>query len=120
MAGLGFPEKNEFGKNKVISLFDAVKDQLPNPYFSFYLRRNDELNSYVMFGGYNQDHMSSDLIWHDVIHPKYWMLKLTNIYVGDHKISFCETYECGVIIDSGTSLLTAPSFAINEMQCIYL
>lgn len=91
-------------------------DQLPQPYFSMHLRRNDEKNSYVMFGGYNEDHMDSELIWHKVIDPHYWMIELTNIVVGGKETQFCKKFKCGVVIDSGTSVLTAPTFAISEMQ----
>ena len=96
-----------------------MKDQLPEQYFSFYLRRNEEPDSYIMFGGYNTEHMASPLVWHDVIHKDYWMLLLTDIYVGDKSIEFCKVYKCGVVIDSGTSLLTAPTKAMMQMQSRY-
>lgn len=82
------------------------------------LRRNDETNSYVMFGGYNEKHMDSDISWHKVIDPHYWMIELSNIIVGGKETQFCKKFKCGAVIDSGTSVLAAPTFAIAEMQSI--
>ena len=92
---------------------------LPEPYFSFHLRRNDEPGSYILFGGYNTHDMASKIVWHDVIHTRYWTLRLNNVYVGDKKIDLCQKYKCGAVIDSGTSILTAPTEAIYQMESTF-
>ena len=78
--------------------------------------RNEEPDSYLLFGGYRTEDMASELVWHNVMNPNYWMIQITDIWVGDTHIEFCGIYRCGVIIDSGTSVLSAPSLALDEMQ----
>lgn len=114
VVGLSFPEVQQ--GLEIISLFDALSNQFPAPYFSFRLGRNEEPDSYLMFGGYIRQDMASELIWHDVIDSEYWMIEITDIWVGDIRIDFCGIYKCGVVIDSGTSVLSAPQIAMDEMQ----
>lgn len=116
VVGLSFPDEQD--GIEIISIFDAVKDQLPEPYFSFRLGRNEEPDSYLLFGGFILEDMASELVWHDVIDPNYWMIQITEIWVGDTPIDFCRKYRCGVVIDSGTSVLSAPELAMDEMQSL--
>ncbi len=69
-----------------------------------------------MFGDYNEEHFTTPLVWHNVVHSTYWMLNLTNIYVGNKSINYCQEHKCGIVIDSGTSMITAPSLAMSQMD----
>jgi len=39
----------------------------------------------------------------------YWLIKIDDIRVGDHSIDACGSDGCRAAVDTGTSLLTAPS-----------
>jgi len=112
--GLSFPEQDE-GFGNLISIIDAIKDQglLKKNIFSFYLQRDvDIADSKIIFGGYDEDLLIKPISWGGVVSNDYWMIKGDNILVGGKDLGLCAT-PCYFIMDTGTSILTGPTFQLD-------
>jgi hypothetical protein len=68
-------------------------------------------------GGYDENKLASEIQWFNVIHPSYWMIQLDKVYLGDESGDICNGH-CAAIIDSGTSLLTAPQIDLDILTRI--
>ena len=90
------------------SIFDQmVKNKLlTDNLFTFYLRRN-QAQSKITFGGYEPSLIKGDIQWFPVIHDSYWMIPMNKIFLNDKDSGICNN-DCAAIMDSGTSLITAP------------
>ena len=64
----------------------------------------------VMFGGTDATKYTGELEWIPVIPTKkyYWQIEIDDIKLGDQSLGLCER-GCSAAVDTGTSLLTAPS-----------
>eukprot|EP00350_Pseudokeronopsis_sp_OXSARD2_P010015 CAMPEP_0170551034 /NCGR_PEP_ID=MMETSP0211-20121228/9050_1 /TAXON_ID=311385 /ORGANISM="Pseudokeronopsis sp., Strain OXSARD2" /LENGTH=170 /DNA_ID=CAMNT_0010857933 /DNA_START=672 /DNA_END=1184 /DNA_ORIENTATION=- len=80
--------------------------------------------SELLFGAYNEDKFTGDINWHPVIDKLFWSLSLDDIKYNGVSIPFnshskkglCDVKRCMVTPDSGTTLLTAPSWAIEAIK----
>ena len=72
----------------------------------------DKDSSELVFGGYDNTKFYGDIHWHNVMDKYLWSLKLDDIKYNGVGMNICAGKEnCFVAVDSGTSLLTAPSWA---------
>lgn len=55
-------------------------------------------------------------MWHDVVDKLFWSLKLDDIKYNGENLNICKGKKCMVTPDSGTSLLTAPTWAFNILN----
>lgn len=107
--GLAYPQMAAFGT----PVFDnmMLQKKLEKNMFAFYMTTNYEAQSELTFGGYDSSKFSGDITWHPVVNKLFWSVKLDDIKYNGVALNICKDRECMVTPDSGTSLLTAPSWA---------
>jgi hypothetical protein len=74
---------------------------------------NDE--SELTFGYYDPARFTGDLQTHNVIDKLFWSLNLEDILVDGKSLGLCKDKQCLVTPDSGTSLITTPSWALPTL-----
>uniref|UniRef100_A0A7S1KW80 Peptidase A1 domain-containing protein n=1 Tax=Alexandrium catenella TaxID=2925 RepID=A0A7S1KW80_ALECA len=90
----------------------VVSEQLPFPYFSFFLAEGDDGEmSEIAIGGYNPKHLLEPISWVPMAKPElgFWQVHITAVYVNGTKLDMCDSGNCHGILDSGTSHLGIPS-----------
>lgn len=82
---------------------------------SIFLADSDNEASEVNFGGMKAARMASELFWVPVTGQQgYWEITIEDIAVDDEKTGLCEN--CRIAVDTGTSMLAAPSELVPKMQ----
>jgi len=119
--GLGLPGLSEGPAFNFLSVAaDAMGDQAKRFAHTFALflsnGNNEDDESEITLGGYNDERLDGDLAWNRVVEPQLgqWMVEVKSLRVGDERISFCKQ-GCRAIMDTGTSMLAAPSGVIAEL-----
>jgi len=121
--GLAFPS---FAEPGVVPLFDEMMKEsvLGHDLFAFFMSMNPEKEeSEVMFGAWNPDKMDNkpngesyngEPDWHPIVHQLFWSIKLDDIKIGDVSLGLCgPDKNCLITPDTGTSLLTFPTWAMQ-------
>jgi len=102
------------------SVFDQMVAQQPHmqPYFAFFLARDDSGQSVISFGGYDPKWAASEVQWVPVVMPEvgHWMVQLSGVRVGDEVLDECADGGCRAIFDTGTNLLGVPKQAARTLQ----
>jgi hypothetical protein len=115
--GMAYPE---FAEPGVEPFFDTMMKSgiLGSDIFAFHMSMNPEKeDSEVTFGDWNQERIDStynngELEWHDVKHKLFWSIPLDDVKFNGVSIGLCNTDRpCLFTPDTGTSLLTFPSWA---------
>ncbi len=83
--------------------------------FAFYMAMNEDEQSELVFGGYDSTKFTGDLKWHPVVNQLFWSLKLDDVKYNGVSLGLCDRLKCLVTPDSGTSLMTAPSWAHSKI-----
>lgn len=89
--------------------------------FAFYLTSLDDENKFntksdLTFGYYDQTKFQGDIHWNDIMFQYMFGVKLDDIKVNGVNLNICEGKdECLITFDSGTSLMSVPSFAFKKM-----
>jgi len=101
--------------------FDTLMKQnlIEKNIFAFYMSMNPlKDDSELTFGSYNVDRFEGELSWHPVRDKLFWALQLDDVRLGDRSLGLCgdEGKECLVTPDSGTSLSTMPSWALEKFH----
>jgi len=122
IVGLAYPEFAEEGQTP---LFDAMMQEgiLGKNLFAFHMSMNpDDEDSEVMFGDWNQEKIDpsrngGELEWHPVEHKLFWSINLEDVQIGGVSLGLCSKEEpCLFTPDTGTSLLTFPSWAMDKFS----
>eukprot|EP01017_Pseudomicrothorax_dubius_P035592 TRINITY_DN5009_c0_g2_i1.p1 TRINITY_DN5009_c0_g2~~TRINITY_DN5009_c0_g2_i1.p1 ORF type:complete len:635 (-),score=156.83 TRINITY_DN5009_c0_g2_i1:219-2123(-) len=116
IVGMGLPRLAAKG---FTPLFDNLMGQqiLQQDVFTFALSREDgSYTSRLIFGGWDQSLLQGEIGWHPVESELYWAIKLDAVRIGDKKTSVCESDQCMVILDSGTSFMTVPSDKLRQLS----
>ena len=71
--------------------------------------------SELLFGSYDKDKFIGNINWHPVIDKLFWSLKLDDIKYNGVALNLCQNKKCMMTPDSGTSLITAPTWAYNKI-----
>lgn len=71
--------------------------------------------SELVFGGYDKTKFSGDIAWHPVMDKLFWSLKLNDVKFNGVPLNICGGKRCMITPDSGTSLMTMPSWAHDIM-----
>ena len=89
--------------------------------FSFYMSLNpDEEESELMLGAWADTKLEGDLTWHPVVHQRFWSLALDDVLVNGESLGLCGSdRNCLITPDSGTSLVTFPSWAYDTFMDQY-
>jgi len=114
--GLGFKSLSE----SYPTFLDTMHDQgiIDNKIFSIYLG-NDPTSSgdetgVFMLGGYDPYFMQSNFTFFNVTDTNYWAINFNSTKFGNRNIKITENTKA--IIDSGTSLISFPSYLIQEIS----
>eukprot|EP00916_Digyalum_oweni_P015194 GHVL01024826.1.p1 GENE.GHVL01024826.1~~GHVL01024826.1.p1 ORF type:complete len:458 (+),score=79.50 GHVL01024826.1:78-1451(+) len=110
--GLAFPSMSS---NGVTPIFDSLMTQniIQNPEFSFYLSSLPSQNSAMYLGGVDERLYIPPIQSVHVIDDYYWQVNLKEMRIGDEKV--CCDEPTGLILDTGTTYLTAPSDKIPKI-----
>uniref|UniRef100_UPI00398F3A34 gastricsin-like n=1 Tax=Pristiophorus japonicus TaxID=55135 RepID=UPI00398F3A34 len=113
--GLAYPGLSAGGATTV---FDSMmRDNLVSqPIFSVYLGRvpNSQEGGEVTFGGVDNSMYTGEIVWVPVIQELYWLIPMQGVLLNGRP-TFC-TRGCQAMVDTGTSLLTAPSQELEELM----
>uniref|UniRef100_A0A8C0GRZ5 Peptidase A1 domain-containing protein n=1 Tax=Chelonoidis abingdonii TaxID=106734 RepID=A0A8C0GRZ5_CHEAB len=111
--GLAFPAIAAGGATTVMQ--GLIQENLISAsLFSFYLSDGGEL----LFGGIDSNLYSGQIVWTPVTQDAYWQIGIeggSNISNGRTPIGWCSS-GCQGIVDTGTSLLTAPQAIFSELM----
>jgi len=114
--GMAFPKISVNGMRPVFQTLFAegsVKQNL----FSFYLNRDTSgsIGGVLDLGGIDADHYTGDIKYHDVVSATYWTLYMDSVAYDGKDTGTCGG-KCPTIIDSGTSLIAAPTAAADKIN----
>jgi cathepsin D len=117
--GLSFPTLSNLDYTP---LFDSIMKNgiLNKNWFSFYLTEKDEQSrsSELIFGEPSRDYYHNELAWFSVSDPSYWQIQMDDVYVNGKPLGVCgdnPSGKCKLVIDTGTSIITAPSNDITKL-----
>jgi len=116
---LAYPALAEKG---VTPVFDEMMKQslLKNNVFAFYLtsKHNEAmgLKSDLTLGYYDKAKFSGNIHWNDVKFKYMFGVELTDVLVAGKSTGLCEGKQCLITFDSGTSLMSMPSFATDALK----
>ncbi|XP_072419849.1 gastricsin-like [Chiloscyllium punctatum] len=113
--GLSYPALSAGGATPV---FDGMMQNnlVSSPVFSVYLGRqpNSQYGGEVTFGGIDNSLYTGEIVWVPVLQELYWLIPMQGVLLNGQPI-FC-TQGCQAMVDTGTSLLTAPSEELEQLM----
>ncbi len=82
------------------------------------VHKGDE--SELLFGKYDPAKFIGEIQWHPVVDKLFWSLKLDDIKYNGVPLNICKGRAGGCMMtpDSGTSLLTTPSWALPMLEAV--
>mmetsp|Transcript_10523 Transcript_10523/g.20220 ORF Transcript_10523/g.20220 Transcript_10523/m.20220 type:complete len:336 (+) Transcript_10523:1909-2916(+) len=114
--GLAFPSMAAFDFQPV---FDNLMAQqaLPSNIMSFFYSLDPTEHSSLTLGAVDHSKFQGSLTWIPLIKSLeyYWLIKIDDVRIGDKSLNVCKG-GCRAAVDTGTSLLTAPSGAMLSMM----
>ncbi|KAI6068373.1 Pepsin A-like protein [Aix galericulata] len=110
--GLAFPSISSSGATPV---FDNMMSQglVAQDLFSVYLSNDDKSGSFVLFGGIDPAYTTNGISWIPLSAETYWQITMERVFVGEKAVA-CY-FSCQAIVDTGTSLLAVPTFALKRI-----
>jgi len=121
IVGLAYPALAERG---VTPVFDEMINQqlLKGNVFAFYLSSVADEKQYgvksdLTFGYYDKTKFDGDVHWNDILFQYMFGVRLDDIKVGGKSMGICQNKAGGCLItfDSGTSLMSVPTFAFHAL-----
>lgn len=113
--GFSYPTLSDSTK----PFFDRIIEMrvLPKNVFSMYLSRDRKHGKSKLFlGGYDSSLIDGPIKYHPVVKKSWWTLKLDQVLVNNQDSGLCgETRECQIIMDTGSSLMATPPWALNTL-----
>ncbi|XP_027006720.2 gastricsin-like isoform X3 [Tachysurus fulvidraco] len=88
---------------------------IEEPIFAFYLSRDSESGSEVVFGGVDPSHYQGQINWVPVQQNSHWQLVFEGFEVNHQSTGWCEN-GCTAITDTGTSLLLCPPQYVDTLH----
>lgn len=114
--GLAFPSMAAFNFQPV---FDSLMSQhaLQSNIMSFYYSLDFAEHSTLTLGAIDHSKFNGSLTWVPLIRNLefYWLIEIDDVRIGDKSLGVCSG-GCRAAVDTGTSLLTAPSEAMMTMM----
>ena len=115
IVGLGFASSND--NENIIPVLDNIisLSLLSHNTISFHLSSN---KSEIIFG---EDPLNLPKIeYFPIIDKDYWAIELIDILYGNTSLNYCnEKIKCKCIIDTGTSMLTAPTSIVTNFLSLF-
>ncbi|XP_031420519.1 gastricsin-like [Clupea harengus] len=112
--GLAYPTISAGQQSPVV---DTMMQQglLQANMFSFYLSRDQSGGSEVSFGGVDPNKYQGQIYWTPVTSESYWQIGIQGFQVNNQATGWC-SQGCQAIVDTGTSMLTAPRQFISQLM----
>jgi hypothetical protein len=74
----------------------------------------------LTLGGYDSERITDEITWHPVLGRMYWSISLDDILINGKSMGICKNaatpIECRVTPDSGTTMMTMPSWAYTKFS----
>jgi cathepsin D len=118
IVGMAYPALAEKG---VTPVFDEMINQklLKHNMFAFYLTSKQADNmgmlSDLTFGYYDTAKFKNDIHWNDIKFKYMFGVKLDDVKFNGKSAGLCDSRECLITFDSGTSLMSMPTFATKML-----
>ncbi|XP_066479773.1 gastricsin-like [Tiliqua scincoides] len=114
--GLAYPAISAGGATTVLQGL-IQENLLDAPLFSFYLsgQESTQYGGELVFGGVDTSLYSGQIVWTPVTQEAYWQIGIQSFYIGNQITNWC-SQGCQAIVDTGTSLLTAPQQVFGELM----
>ncbi|XP_077695191.1 gastricsin-like [Eretmochelys imbricata] len=114
--GLGFPAISAGGATTVMQGL-MQKNLISAPLFSFYLSGQEGMQDggELLFGGVDSSLYSGQIVWTAVTQDAYWQIAIEGFSVKGQSTGWCSG-GCQGIVDTGTSLLTAPQEIFSQLM----
>ncbi|XP_043861517.1 gastricsin-like [Dromiciops gliroides] len=114
--GLAYPAISSGGATTVMQGF-LQENLLSAPVFAFYLSGNENSDNggELVFGGVDSSIYTGDIYWSPVTEEAYWQIAINGFSIGGQSTGWCSE-GCQAIVDTGTSLLTAPQQIFSELM----
>ncbi|XP_027387166.1 pregnancy-associated glycoprotein 1-like [Bos indicus x Bos taurus] len=99
-----------------IPIFYKLKNEgaISEPVFAFYLSKDKQEGSVVMFGGVDHRYYKGELKWVPLIRAGDWSVHMDHISM-KRKIIACSD-GCKALVDTGTSDIAGPRRLVNNIQ----
>uniref|UniRef100_A0A6Q2XQ85 Peptidase A1 domain-containing protein n=1 Tax=Esox lucius TaxID=8010 RepID=A0A6Q2XQ85_ESOLU len=112
--GLSYPS---LAVGQVTPVMDNMMSQnlLQSDIFAFYLTGGGQQGSELSFGGVDQSKYEGQLNWIPVTAETYWQIGIQGFQINGQETGWC-SQGCQAIVDTGTSMLTAPSQFLGTMM----
>ncbi|XP_028587866.1 gastricsin-like [Podarcis muralis] len=113
--GLAYPAISSGGATTVMQGM-LQQNLLDAPVFGFYLSGQEgNQGGELALGGVDSSLYSGQIVWTPVTQEAYWQIAIESFYIGNQISNWC-SQGCQAIVDTGTSLLTAPQQVFGELM----
>ncbi|XP_040111860.1 pregnancy-associated glycoprotein 4-like [Oryx dammah] len=111
--GLNYPNKSF---SRVIPVFDKLKNEraISEPVFAFYLSKDEQEGSVVMFGGVDHHYYKGELNWVPLVQAGDWTLHVDRITMKREVIACSDG--CVAMVDTGSSHIQGPGRLVDNIQ----
>ncbi|XDB65898.1 hypothetical protein AB1E18_019208 [Capra hircus] len=111
--GLNYPNISCSG---AIPIFDKLKNEgaISEPVFAFYLSKDEQEGSVVMFGGVDHRYYKGELNWIPLTKAGDWIIRLDSISI-KRKVIACSG-DCEAVVDTGATYIGGPRTLVNKIQ----
>ncbi|XP_040111873.1 pregnancy-associated glycoprotein 1-like [Oryx dammah] len=111
--GLNYPNVSLSG---ALPIFDKLKNEgaISEPVFAFYMSKDEQEGSVVMFGGVDHRYYKGELNWIPLIKAGDWIVRLDRISV-ERKVIACSG-GCEAVVDTGAAFIEGPRTLVNNIQ----
>ncbi|KAM7226424.1 hypothetical protein CapIbe_022569 [Capra ibex] len=111
--GLNYPNISFSG---AIPIFDKLKNEgaISEPVFAFYLSKDEQEGSVVMFGGVDHRYYKGELNWIPLTKAGDWIIRLDSISI-KRKVIACSG-DCEAVVDTGATYIGGPRTLVNKIQ----
>ncbi|XP_042098580.1 pregnancy-associated glycoprotein 4 isoform X1 [Ovis aries] len=111
--GLNYPN---LSFSKTIPIFDKLKNEgaISEPVFAFYLSKDEQEGSVVMFGGVDHSYYKGELNWVPLIKAGDWSVRVDSITMKREVIACSDG--CRALVDTGSSHIQGPGRLIDNVQ----
>ena len=116
---MAYPALAEKG---VTPVFDEMMGQklLKHNMFAFYLTTKQAENlgvkSDLTFGYYDKEKYKGDIHWNPIQFKYMFGVKLDDVKINGKSTGVCQGRECLITFDSGTSLMSMPTTAVEHLR----
>ncbi|KAM6926107.1 LOW QUALITY PROTEIN: gastricsin-like [Lycodopsis pacificus] len=113
--GLSYPSISAGGETPVMD--NMISQNLLNAdIFAFYLSREGQ-GSMLSFGGVDNSMYQGQIHWTPVTSETYWQIGIDGFQINGQETGWC-SQGCQSIVDTGTSMLMAPSQLMGSIMAI--